>query len=72
MSAKQVITQALKEVFEEGDANAGQVYKGYDYNSAQAANGWWYKSFQGDRHIHLGKSVAEAKETIEDIKSSRE
>lgn len=72
MSAKQVIKDALKEVFEKGDVNAGQVYKGYDYNSAQDGNGWWYKSFQGDRHILLGRSVSEAKETIEDIKASRE
>ena len=71
MDAQSKIRQAMKEIYDSGTINAAQVYKGTDYGGAIQATGWWMKLF-GQNPTYLGKSVAEALETIEQIHDSRE
>jgi len=71
MSVKDQIIEKLQEVYEPGDVNAGQVYKGFDYDGSIEASGWWFSFFNGQK-IFLGRSLEAAKETIEDIASSRD
>jgi excisionase family DNA binding protein len=71
MTAKSRIQDALKTIMDEGDANACDVYRGYDYDGSIEAMGWWYRPFNRQA-VYLGKSLGEALSTIEDIESCRE
>ena len=68
-NTKRKIQEALKQFMTEGDANACNVFKGYDVASGK--DGWHYTPFGGIA-VYLGKSEGEALETIEDIANSRE
>jgi len=65
------IRKALRKIMDTGDANACQVYKGWDYNGTIQAYGWYYKPFNR-QPVYLGGSVGQALATIEDIAESRE
>lgn len=69
MNAAQQIREMLKEVYEDGDVNAMQIWKGYDAGTGRT--GWHYRWF-GCSAQYMGNSVAEAREYIEDVKSTRE
>ena len=71
MNAKGKIQKALKSIMSEDEANACQVYKGFDYDGVRQANGWFYRPF-GENPMYLGKSESEALDTIEAIADSRE
>ena len=71
MNAKGKIQEALKSIMSDGEANACNVYKGYDYDGVRQASGWFYRPFNGTP-VYLGKSVNEALDTIEAIADSRE
>ena len=71
MRAQDQIHEALNTIMEPGDANACQVYKGTDYDGVWQGYGWWYKPFNRTP-VYLGKSLAEALETIGQIEDSRE
>ena len=65
-----MIKNMLKEVYEDGDVNAMQIWKGYD--AGTHSTGWHYRFFgRSDAH-YMGKSVSEAAEYIEQVKESRE
>ena len=70
MNAKQQIKDMLKEVYDDGDVNAMQIWKGYDVSTGRT--GWHYKWFGRSEAHYMGNSVAEAREYIEDVKSTRE
>ena len=71
MRAQDQIHEALNTIMEPGDANACQVYKGTDYDGVWQGYGWWYRPFNRTP-VYLGKSLAEALGTIEQIEDSRE
>ena len=68
MNAAQQIVEALKTIMPEGEANAAQVFKGYDMGTGQT--GWHYTPFGGTA-VFLGSNAAEALATIEDIATER-
>jgi hypothetical protein len=70
MNAKEQIRAMLKKVYDDGEVNAMQIWKGY--SSYTMRNGWHYQEFGRSETSYLGKSVAEAHEYIEDVKASRE
>ena len=71
MPAKSRITKKLEEAYEPGIVNAGQVYKGTDYDGVRQATGWWFCKF-GSTPMFLGSSVAAAIEEIDNIIAGRE
>ena len=68
MNAKARIQEALKRIMSEGEANACQIWKGYDAGTWQT--GWHYEPF-GRTATCLGNSVTEALQTIADIAVER-
>ncbi len=62
MNAKQQIANLLKTIYDEGEVNAMQIWKGYD--AATGQNGWHYKNFGRSDAQYMGKSVAEVKEFV--------
>lgn len=70
MSAKQTIKEMLKGIYDDGEVNAMQIWKGYDVGTGR--NGWHYKEFGRSEAHYLGKSVEEAREYVEDVKAGRE
>lgn len=70
MNAGRQITAMLKEVYDDGEVNAMQIWKGYDVGTGR--NGWHYKEFGRSEAHYLGKSVEEAREYVEDVKAGRE
>ena len=70
MNAKQQINQALKTAYPEGEVNAMEVIKGFAVDTGET--GWHFKKFGRSEHIYLGKSVLEAKSTIQEIIDSRQ
>ena len=66
MNVSKIISQALKTQghFEDGEVNAGQIFKGYAYNGVTENNGWHFQPFNR-QPIFLGKNKDEALETIE-------
>jgi hypothetical protein len=71
MKAKNRIRKALETIMDAGEANACQVYKGWDFGGIVQAYGWWYRPFNRPS-VYLGKSVANALAVIKDIAESRE
>jgi hypothetical protein len=69
MNAAQKICELLKEVYEDGEVNAAQVWKGYDNGNGRA--GWHYQPF-GQNAQYMGKNLAEVQEYVEDVSASRE
>lgn len=70
MNAMNTIKNMLKEVYEDGDVNAMQVFKGFAVDTGQS--GWHFRKFGRSEHVYLGKSVAEAREAIDEIKEYRQ
>jgi hypothetical protein len=70
MNAKQQIKDLLKTVYDAGDVNAMEIWKGYSYQTQET--GWHYKWFGRSEHHFLGKSVAEAKEHVAEIAETRQ
>ena len=68
MTTKQQISAALKTIMPEGEANACQIFKGYDMSTGQT--GWHYRPFNGTG-VFLGSNAAEALAAIEDITTER-
>lgn len=69
MNAQQKIRQALRTAYDEGEANAMEVFKGYAVDTGET--GWHCRKFGRSNHMYLGKSVTEAQETIDDLVDSR-
>ena len=69
MTVKSDIRQALKQIMTEGEANACDIWKGYDVGTNE--DGWHYVPF-GRTATYLGKSKAEAMEFIEQVADYRE
>lgn len=66
MNAMNAIKNMLKEVYEDGDVNAMEIFKGFAVNTGQS--GWHFRQFGRLELTYLGKSVVEARETINEIK----
>lgn len=64
MTVANKIQEALKSIMSDGEANACNVFKGYDIDTHQ--NGWHYTPF-GRNSIFIGKNKNEALEEIEMI-----
>jgi ketosteroid isomerase-like protein len=64
------IKNMLKEIYEDGDVNAMTIFKGYAVDTNQS--GWHYRNFGRSEHHFMGKSVAEAREYVDDVKATRE
>jgi len=69
MNAAQKITEMLKEVYEDGEVNAAEIWKGYD--AATGRTGWHYVGF-GSNAQYMGNSIKEVEEWVEDVKGGRE
>lgn len=69
-TAEQKIREMLKEVYEEGDVNAAQVFKGYAHDTFQS--GWHLRWFGRSEHIFMGTSVAEVTAYCDDVRVLRE
>jgi hypothetical protein len=69
MNAGQKVVKMLKEVYEDGEVNAAQVWKGYDNGTGR--EGWHYQGFNENAQ-YLGKNLAEVQEYVEDVSASRE
>lgn len=69
MTVKSEIREALRKIMAEGDANACDIWTGYDV--ATDEEGWHYVPF-GATAVYLGKNKAEALETIREIADDRD
>ena len=69
MNGKEKIRNALKNIMSDGDANACQIWKGYDNGTGRT--GWHVQKF-GKTATYYGASVSEAVEMIEEVFDSRE
>jgi hypothetical protein len=69
MNYAEKIKNMLEEVYEDGDVNAMQIWKGFDVGTGRT--GWHYRWFGRSDAQYLGKSIKEAREYIEDVKSTR-
>lgn len=69
-TAEQRIREMLKEVYEEGDVNAAQVFKGYAHDTFQS--GWHLRFFGRSEHIFMGASVTEVTAYCDDVRTLRE
>lgn len=70
MNAEQQIVAMLKEIYEAGDVNAMQIWKGYDVSTGR--NGWHYKHFGRSEALCMGASVDEAREYADEVKATRQ
>ncbi len=70
MNAKQQVRELLKTVFDSGDVNAMQIWKGYSATTDQT--GWHYQNFGRSEHHYMGKSVAEVREYVEEVAATRQ
>ena len=70
MNAKQQVKELLKSVYDSGDVNAMEIWKGYSATTGQ--NGWHYKWFGRSEVHYLGKSVEEARQSVAEIAESRQ
>ena len=70
MNAKQQIMTMLKEVYEDGEVNAMEVFKGFAPDTG--VTGWHFRKFGRSNHVYLGNSVSEARIAIDEIKESRQ
>lgn len=70
MNAMMKIKTMLKEIYDDGDVNAMEIFKGWTVETG--LNGWHYRKFGRSEHLFMGKSVAEAREYVEDVKATRE
>lgn len=68
MNAKQRIQAALKSIMSEGEANACEVFKGYEVSTGYS--GWHYTPFGGTTQF-LGRSLRAALDAIEAIADNR-
>ena len=68
MNGEKRIRKALREIMEDGQINAAQVFKGHAY--ATPGYGWMLVKF-GENAQYLGATVAEALAAIEDIAAER-
>ena len=64
MNARNRIQQALRDIMEVEQANACQVYKGWDYDGVRVEYGWWYCPFNATP-VYLGRNVDEALNHLE-------
>ncbi len=64
MSAREQVVTLLKTIYDSGDVNAMQIWKGYDASTDE--NGWHCKWFGRSDVTYLGKSVAEVREYVEE------
>ena len=62
MSAREQIVTMIKTIYDAGDVNAMTIWKGYD--AATGQTGWHYKWFGRSDAQYMGKSVAEAREYV--------
>lgn len=62
MSAREQVVTLLKTIYDSGDVNAMQIWKGYDASTDET--GWHYKKFGRSDVHYLGKSVAEVREYV--------
>lgn len=62
MSAREQVVTLLKTIYDSGDVNAMQIWKGYDASTDE--NGWHCKWFGRSEVTYLGKSVAEVREYV--------
>lgn len=63
MSAVQKIKEMLKEIHEAGDVEAMRIWKGHDNNGDY---GWCYQWFGRSEIHYMGKSVAEARQYVDE------
>jgi hypothetical protein len=68
MFTQSKIRNALKTFMTTGEANACNIFKGYDVSTGRT--GWHFTRF-GSTPTYLGKSETEALATIEDIHQSK-
>jgi len=64
------IKNMLKEVYEDGDVNAMTIFKGFAVDTGE--NGWHYKKFGRSDHHFMGKSIAEARKYVDQVKEYRQ
>ncbi len=69
-TAEQKIREMLKEVYEEGDVNAAQTFKGYAHDTSKS--GWHLRFFGRSNHIFMGTSVTKVADYCDDVSSNRE
>ena len=70
MNARQQVVAALKTVFDSGDVNAMQIWKGYSATTGET--GWHYQWFGRSEHHYMGKSVADVREYVEEVAATRQ
>jgi len=68
-SAEQKIREMLKEVYEEGDVNAAEIFKGFAIDTGKS--GWHLRFFDRSDHIYLGANITEVELYLDDIASER-
>ena len=66
MTGKERITKALEQVWAKGRVTASNIYRGFNYDGAIEATGWWVVPFN-EQAIFLGTSIAEALDTIDNF-----
>ena len=64
------IKNMRKEVYEDGDVNAMTIFKGFAVDTGE--NGWHYKKFGRSDHHFMGKSIAEARKYVDQVKEYRQ
>jgi len=64
MKAREQIVTMLKTIYDAGDVNAMQIWKGYDAMTGQT--GWHYKWFGRSDAQYIGKSVGEVREFVDE------
>lgn len=68
MNAKETIRKALKNLMSDGEANACEIWKGYDMGTGMT--GWHYKRF-GQTATFIGSNLSDALEWIECLADER-
>jgi hypothetical protein len=68
MNAKTKIRMALRDIMSDGEANACEIWKGYDMGTG--LTGWHYKRF-GHTATFAGDNLREALDFIAGVKSDR-
>ncbi len=70
MNATQQVKELLKSVYDAGDVNAMQIWKGYSASTGQT--GWHYQNFGRSEHHYMGKSVADVQEYVKEVAEYRQ
>lgn len=72
-TATQRIAEMLKEIYDERDVNAAEIFKGRAHDTlATYGYGWHLRWFGENEHIFLGKDLVDVGVFCDDVRSQRE